>query len=215
MERIIDLSHPIEDGQLAFPSDPPVRIRTATTVESDGYFLSEISLGSHHGTHVDAPIHFLTDGPALDKIPLSHFCGRCRLVDLAPETELPPRTVLTLDRLKPYAERFVAGDRVLLRTGWYKQYGVDGFYTDFPVITAESAQWIAETGIALLGMDMPTPSMDEMVEVHHTLLGKGIVVVEGLNNLHELPVEFTFIGFPLNLQGRDGSPIRAVAVVSN
>ncbi len=59
-----------------------------------------------------------------------------------------------------------------------------------------------------------TPSLDAMVEVHHALLGKGIVVVEGLNNLHELPSEFAFVGFPLNFRGRDGSPIRAVAVVS-
>ena len=78
----------------------------------------------------------------------------------------------------------------------------------------EAARWIAETGIVLLGMDMPTPSLDEMAETHHVLLGHDIVVVEGLTNLHELPTEFLYIGFPLNLTGRDGSPIRAVAVIS-
>ena len=215
MEHIIDLSHPNEDGQLAFPSDPPVRIQTAATIESDGFFLSEVSMGSHHGTHLDAPIHFIHDEPSLDQIPLGHFYGRCCLIDLAPGDELPPRAQLTPDQFEPYANRFVPGDRVLLRTGWYEYYGTDCFFTDFPVTRTESAQWIAETGIVLFGMDMPTPSTDEMSEVHRVLLEKGIVLVEGLNNLHELPPEFTFIGFPLNFRGRDGSPVRAVAVVPN
>ena len=213
MERIVELSHPLEDGQPAFPPDPPIQIRTTKTIEPDGYFLSEIVLGSHHGTHLDAPMHYLPNGTPLDQIPLSYFYGRCRLVDLAPNGSLPPQTPITLEQIAAFADRFVAGERVLLRTGWYDQYGTDRFFTDFPSMTTEVAQWIAETGIVLLGMDMPSPSLDQMVEVHHALLGKDIVLVESLDNLHELPPEFTFIGFPLNFLERDGSPIRAVAVV--
>ncbi|MCL5096704.1 MAG: cyclase family protein, partial [Candidatus Omnitrophica bacterium] len=68
--------------------------------------------------------------------------------------------------------------------------------------------------IGMLGMDTPTPST-EWKECHLLLLGKGIemVIVEGLTHLELLPTEFTFIGFPLNIKGRDGSPIRAVALV--
>jgi kynurenine formamidase len=80
----------------------------------------------------------------------------------------------------------------------------------------EAARWIAERRIGLLGMDTLTPSVD-WKEVHLMLLDQGveIVIVEGLTNLEKLPERFTFIGFPLNIQGRDGSPIRAVAAVDD
>ena len=81
-------------------------------------------------------------------------------------------------------------------------------------MTLEAARWIAERRIGLLGMDTLTPSTD-WKEVHLTLLRGGveIVIVEGLTNLEKLPERFTFVGFPLNIKGRDGSPIRAVAIV--
>ena len=81
-------------------------------------------------------------------------------------------------------------------------------------MTLEATRWIAERKIGLLGMDTPTPSTD-WKECHLILLKKDveIVIVEGLTHLHKLPEQFTFIGFPMNITGRDGSPIRAVAVV--
>lgn len=215
MGEMIDLSHPIEDGQAAFPPDPPIRIRTTRTVETDGYFLSEIQFGSHHGTHLDAPFHFLPQAATIDRIPLEQFYGPCRLVDLAPGGALAPQAAITKAMLAPHAARFVRGGRVLIRSGWYEQFGNDAFYTDLPSLTGEAARWIADTGIVLLGMDMPTPSLGEPVDCHHALLGKGIVIVEGLTNLHLLPDAFLFVGFPLNFRGRDGSPIRAVAILSD
>jgi len=81
-------------------------------------------------------------------------------------------------------------------------------------LTLDAARWIAERRIGLLGMDTPTPSTD-WKECHHILLKKGveIVIVEALTNLEKLPAQFTFIGFPLNIKGRDGAPIRAVALL--
>ena len=93
-------------------------------------------------------------------------------------------------------------------------FGTKEFFSDYPDLTIEAARWIAERRIGLLGMDTPTPS-SQWLECHHILLGKGteIVIVEGLANLDQLPPEFTLMAFPLNLKGRDGSPIRAVALV--
>jgi kynurenine formamidase len=93
-------------------------------------------------------------------------------------------------------------------------FGRPEFFAEFPTLTLEAAQWIAERRIALLGMDTPTPST-EWKEVHWALLGKGVelVMVEGLANLDRLPERFTLVAFPLNIKGRDGSPIRAVAVL--
>lgn len=214
MSRLIDLSHPLADGLPNFPNDPQLGVRVHTTVEQSGYNLSHLSLSSHQGTHLDAPFHFFDDGSTLDHIPLDRFFGPARLVDLAPGAALAPATPLTVETFAPHADAFQPGARVIYRTGWDEMFGQKRFFTDFPTLTLDAARWIAGRGIGLLGMDTPTPSTD-WLECHHILLGKGveIVIVEGLTNLHLLPATFRFIGFPLNITGRDGSPIRAVAEV--
>lgn len=214
MSQFIDLSHPLVDGQPNFPNDPQLAVAVHTTVNRSGYNLSHLSLSSHQGTHLDAPFHFFDDGATLDQIPLDRFCGAARCVDLAPNTALPACTRLTAETFAPYADAFRPGARVIYRTGWDRMFGQKQFFTDFPTLTLDAARWIAASGIGLLGMDTPTPSTD-WLECHRILLAKGveIVIVEGLTNLHLLPAEFRFIGFPLNIRGRDGSPIRAVAEV--
>jgi len=214
MLHFIDLSHPLDNGQLAFPGDPTISIVQTHTVAQKGYNLSTLTVSSHQGTHLDAPRHFFDNGRTIDRMDLHRFCGRAHLIDLAPGGALPPRTPLTVEHFLPHVDAFTEGARVIYRTGWSHAFGTAEFFTDFPTLTIEAAEWIARHQIALLGMDTPTPST-EWLECHHILLGPGaeIVIVESLNRLDQLPQEFLFIGFPLNITGGDGSPIRAVAVL--
>jgi arylformamidase len=214
MPRLIDLSHPLEHGQLNFPFDPKISVVVHNTIASIGYNMTEISMATHQGTHLDVPFHFYDDGKTIDQMPLECFYGPASLVDLAPGSHLEAKTPITLDMLRPHAEKFQPGAKVIYRTGWDRTFGTPECFSDFPTLTLEAARWIAERQIGLLGMDTLTPSTD-WKEVHLTLLQRGveIVVVEGLTNLDKLPERFTFVGFPLNIKGRDGSPIRAVAVV--
>lgn len=214
MPKFIDLSYPLEAGQLNFPSDPQIRVRVHNTVAGCGYNITELSLSTHHGTHLDVPYHFLDDGKTLDQMPLEKFFGPATLVDLAPGSHLEAKTPITVPMFEPYADRFQPGAKVLFRTGWQRMFGRPEFFSDIPTLTPAAARWIADRRIGLLGMDMPTPSAD-WKEVHWILLKKGleIVIVEGLANLDQLPERFTLSAFPLNIQGRDGSPIRAVAIV--
>ena len=215
MVKLVDLSHPLEDGQLSYPGDPEIHVTSHRTLESDGVNVSSIAVGTHQGTHLDAPLHFFADGASLDEIPLDRFYGPARLVDLAPGGELEPNRPLTVEMFREHADAFRPGAKVIYRTGWDRVFGRPEFFTDLPSLTLEAAHWIAEKGIALLGMDTPTPSKIAGRECHYALLRQGveIVIVEGLANLDQLPERFTFIGFPLNFQGRDGSPIRAVAAI--
>jgi len=215
MMCLVDLSHPIADGQPSYPKDPPLRITSYRTIAADGCNVSSIAMGSHQGTHLDAPYHFFDDGATLDQVPLDRFFGPARLVDLAPGGGLGPRTPITPEMLAAHAAAFEPGGRVLYRTGWSSRFGSPEFFTDLPSLTRDAAQWIADRRIVLLGMDTPTPSKIAGRECHHILLGKGveIVIVEGLTNLDRLPPRFTLMAFPLNFQGRDGSPVRAVAQV--
>jgi arylformamidase len=216
MPRLIDLSHPLEHGQLNFPFDPKIAVVIHNTTSSIGYNMTQISMATHQGTHLDAPYHFYDDGKTIDQMPLDRFHGPAVLVDLAPRTFLAARTPITVEMLESHESKFQPNAKVIYRTGWDRAFGTLEFFTDFPTLTPDAAQWIAESRIGLLGMDTPTPST-QWKEVHLTLLKKGveIVIVEGLTNLEQLPSRFEFVGFPLNIKGRDGSPIRAIAVVES
>ena len=214
--RLIDLSHPLEHGQLNFPFDPKLSILVHNTVGSIGYNITQISMSTHQGTHLDAPFHFYDDGKTLDQMTLDQFYGECHLVDLAPGGHLDAKTPLTIEMFEPHTAVFTEGAKIIYRTGWSRMFGQPEFFGEFPTLTLDAATWMAERKIGMIGMDTPTPSED-WLECHHILLKEGveIVIVEGLTNLDQLPERFTFAGFPLNIKGRDGSPIRAVAIVED
>jgi kynurenine formamidase len=214
MPQLIDLSHPLEHGQPNFAWDPKISVIPHNTVASIGYNITQISLSTHQGTHLDAPFHFYDDGKTVDQMRLDQCYGPATLIDLVPGGQLAPKTPLTVESFEAHGAAFERGAKILYRTGWSRKFGTAEFFTDFPTLTLDAARWIAARRIGLLGMDTPTPSTD-WKECHHILLQRGveIVIVEGLTNLEKLPAKFTFIGFPLNLKGRDGAPIRAVAVV--
>jgi kynurenine formamidase len=73
--KFIDLTHPMRDGQAAFPSDPPLSVKPYRTVANDKYNLSHVTMGTHHGTHLDAMFHFVNDGKTIDQMPLDWFFG--------------------------------------------------------------------------------------------------------------------------------------------
>jgi arylformamidase len=208
--RFIDLSHPMRDGQPSFPGDPVLQVVPHATIEKQRCNVSQVSMGSHQGTHLDAPYHFVPDGTRLDQMPLDWFYGPATLLRIPKAA----RAEITVADLKPFEDRLVPGARVLYETGWHRRYGHADYFSDFPSLTQEAAAYLAGRRIRLLGMDTPTPSRD-YYEVHHLLQQKPaeIVIIESLANLDALPEHFLFIGFPLRFEGGDGSPIRAVAGV--
>jgi arylformamidase len=207
--RFIDLSHPLIHGQPTFPSDPKLAIIPHGTVATLKFNISQVLMGTHQGTHLDAMFHFLEDGRTLDQMPLDWFYGPARLLRIPKAAG----TEITVEDLKPFEQFLQPEAKVVLGTGWYKQFGAANYFTDFPSLTLEAGRYLASRKIRLLGMDMPTPSK-QWLGIHHIFLAKEaeIVLVEGLTNLDAVPDEFTFAGFPLNFQGRDGSPVRAVAI---
>lgn len=209
--RFIDLTHPLRDGQPSFPGDPPLRIEPHCTTDDPARCnVSRISFGSHQGTHLDAMWHFIPDGRTLDQMPLDWFCGPVRIlrVPKGAGDEITP------EDFARHEQWLLPGARILFETGWHREFGTERFFTDFPSMTQAAASYLASRKLRLLGMDTPTPGRDYF-EIHHTLLGHGVemVIVESLANLDQAPDEITFIGFPLNFIGRDGSPIRAVAMI--
>lgn len=208
---IIDLTMDIYDGAPAFELDPNCSVQPYHTIESAGYNMTQISMGTHQGTHLDAPYHFLDDGKTVEQLDLSKCVGEAILVDLSHKR---PKEAIDVADIAAYASRIQAGSRVIIRTDWHRQYPEKHYFSDFPYMTVELSQWLADQKIALIGMDFPTPNPTDYDEIHKILLRAEIVIVEGLANLSEIGEQpFMFVGAPLKIRGRDGSPIRAVAII--
>jgi len=208
----IDLSHPITETLSRIPFFPQPKIGRWQTFPPAN--VTEIHMVVHHGTHFDAPRHFVNDGPTIDQVPLERLYGQGVIWRI----EKPARGAIgpeDLERAKPKVQR---GDIVLIDTGWWEQVNTDT-YEDHPVLTREAALWLIENGVKLVGVD--SSSTDEAVHyraptfdypVHRTLLSHGVLIAEHLTNLTVLAghrVEIMFLG--INIVGSDGAPARVVA----
>lgn len=209
--KIIDLSMDIYHEAPTFAFDPKCSVVIHNTVESIGYNITQISMSTHQGTHLDAPYHFIDNGMTVDKIPLETMVGKAFKIDMSHKN---PKEPLTVNDFLPYESKIVKGTRIVYQTGWDKTFPDKSYFSDFPYLTKELADWFVKKEIALLGMDTPTPNPNDWMYIHHSLLGKEIIIVEGLANLEKIEEdEFTLIALPLKISGRDGSPVRAVGIV--
>jgi kynurenine formamidase len=210
-----DLSHPVADGMPVYPGDPAVTVRPHATHADDGYAVTAVSLGSHAGTHVDAPAHVDPEGDGLGAFDVSAFRFEARRVDLR---HLGPRAAVPAEELPLDVGVGVDVDCLVLWTGWADHWGTDR-YLDHPYLTPSAARRCAEGGIAVacdtVGPD-PTPTDADAAEeptglpAHRALLGAGLPLVENLRNLGAPPDRFTLHAYPLALDA-DGAPARAVA----
>ncbi|OMF26517.1 hypothetical protein BK133_20395 [Paenibacillus sp. FSL H8-0548] len=209
--KLIDLSMDIYHGAPTFALDPKCAVIVHHTVDSMGYNMTQLSMSTHQGTHLDAPFHFLDEGKTVDELDLHRCIGEAMLVDLTHKKAGEP---IIISDFGAYKDRIGEGTRLIFRTDWYKQYPHKHYFTDFPYMTLELAQWLADRKIAMIGMDIPTPNPTDFDPVHKILLGAEIVIVEALANLGDIGQEqFFFMAAPLKILGRDGSPVRAIAMV--
>ena len=209
---IIDLTHEIHTGIMAYPGDPEISLEEACTHEADGCHVDYLKCGGHTGTHIDAPYHFLPEGKTITDYPLSRFIGEGVVLDLrhkkAGET-------ITKEDLMSLQEKVQEGDFLVLQTGWCEKFGDEAYY-NHPYLSAEAAQDIVELGVRLVAVDFLNvdPTIREQWDVHPILLGSEVLIVENLNNSLALePGERYRFGFlPLKLKDSDGAPVRAFAV---
>lgn len=217
--RWIDLSHPLSEATPPFPGDPPVEITVLDATQAsddqprDHLNCSRIAACVHCGTHMDAPFHFFANGAAIDRVSLSTCCGPALQIDL--RESLATNAVIDAVDLQPWREQMKEVPRVILYTGWYRRWDLPDYFHAHPVLTRSAARLLVESGVRLIGVDLP--SVDRAPhEAHLELLGNGVVIVENLTNLHQLPDgSFELLAIPLALQGRDGSPVRAIARTVN
>jgi kynurenine formamidase len=213
MGKIIDLTAPMFDGAPTMSMDPKLSISWHCSLDDLGYNLSRVTMSTHQGTHMDAQRHFYKEGAeTIDQIPLDRCVVRAVKADL---TAKKPGEAIEPADMAPYEKVVREGASVLLHTGWDKKFPDASFFSGFPYVSKALADWFVDKKVGLVGMDMPTPNGTDWKYVHLKMLSIGIIIVEGIANMEQLPANtlVTFYSLPLKLVGRDGSPVRAIAIV--
>jgi kynurenine formamidase len=211
MQKLIDLTHLIREDMPVFPGDPQPEITEPMTLGKDICTVQTIRFNNHIGTHLDAPSHFIENGITVDQIPLEILIGKAIILDF---TDKDKDGLITKEELQRHRHRLNRGARVLIRTGWDKNFTSANYYQNFPCLTLEAAEYLVDRDVILLGMDTPSPSPldDPRQLIHKTLLGAGIVIVESLKNLSLIDRhECELIILPLPFEDFSGSPCRVVA----
>ena len=204
-----DLSHPIRSGMQVYPGDPGVELAPALELERDGAAVTAIHLGSHTGTHVDAPAHTVAGGRTLDRVALEELVGDALVIRVA---GLDDRAAIGVDDLGELPGRVPA--IVVIDTGWAAHFGTERALRH-PVLGVEAARMLVERGMRVLGVDTLSPDPTDAAgttefAVHELVLGGDGLIVENLTGLDGLPSRVRIGVFPLRLEG-DGAPARAVA----
>lgn len=201
-----DISVPLAAGGLVYPGNPEIRISYQQAIAAGkGANVSEIQFGSHTGTHVDAVRHFFDDGQPIDEIPLDKLIGPALLLEFADDVKAVTAKDLQAHPLNGHT-------RILLKTRNSTFINRREFVMDYTYLAPEGAEYLVSQGVQLVGIDYL--SIEQFHSGHHrthkTLLGAGVVIVEGLALIEPQPGTYDFICLPLRLIGIDGAPARAI-----
>lgn len=222
--QFIDLTYPIEHGMSHFtaPWHPDVSVEKMGSIEKVGRETRKICLGTHSGTHMDAPLHFIPGGNSIDQIPLETLIGNVTILRFP---DLAENGCLTRKMLEMYP----LSQRIIIVFGWGRNWNTDSYYKGYPFISMDAAKYLVEKGVQLVGMDTPSPddsriqignpdlNVEEDSPVHKFFLSRGVILVEYLANLDAIrdPAGWNLIVMPLKIIGADGSPVRACIFKEN
>jgi arylformamidase len=204
--KIYDITPPLSEELATFPGDPPVRIEAVTRVaRGEAANVSRLTLSTHAGAHIDPPRHMVDRGLPVDQVPLSLLMGNALVIEI-PGTGPIPRSVL---------ESFaIAGEeRLIIKSGNSILWSEPGFCELFSHLTLGAAEYLAELGVRLVGIDyLSVEHFRGDGSVHRTLLEKGVVIIEGLKLDEVPPGRYELACLPLKLKNGDGAPARAVLI---
>ena len=208
MPRLFDISVPVLNGGVVYPGNPEIQIAPQQDMAKGGSSnVSLLTIGSHTGTHVDAPRHMIPDGGGVETISLEALIGPVLVLEF-------DDSVMAVTEAYLRAQPIAGHQRVLLKTRNSQFIRERDFHRDYTYLAPDGAEYLASLGVRLVGIDYL--SIEQFHSGHHrtqkTLLSRGIVIVEGLD-LSEPPAgTYDLYCLPLLLEGIDGAPSRVILV---
>lgn len=201
--KIHDISVSLSNQMPVYPGDPVLRITREHSVPEAEFNVSDIVTGTHIGTHIDPPFHFIASGYTVDQIPLDHLYGKAEVVDLTHVT-----AQVTSDDLKG-----ITSDIIVLKTRNSALWESSEFSKDYVSLDESAARWAVENHVKTIGIDyLSIGSFDDGAGVHRILLGGGVTVVEGLDLRKITPGTYILACLPIKIKDGDGAPARAILI---
>jgi len=203
IKAIHDISLPLYEGMITYPNNTPFSIEER--VVSSGSLLAEITLGSHTGTHTDAPRHQGCGEGNVDDYDISHYVGNALVIDC---THRGPGELVMKEDVEG---KDISGKRVLFKTS-NSERGFEEFYDDFVALDGDAAGYLQKEGVALVGIDALSVKKrgGKDNRAHTELLEKNIPIIEGLD-LAGIPAgEYILSAAPLSMRDAEGAPLRAL-----
>ena len=216
--KIIDISLLIEEGMTTYPSlwHPYVEITQLGRFWVEKRESRKIVLGTHTGTHIDAPRHFVEGGKTVENIPLDILVGPSLIIDFSHLEKYHEITVAEVkEKLNGRSHQ-----RILFRFDWSDYIKTPEYYISHPFLSEDAAQYLVDIGVQLIGMDSPMPDNPKNGKgtandspVHKILLGNGTVILEYLTNLSSITNEVVeLVVAPLKIKDGDGAPARCFVI---
>ncbi len=205
--KIIDISLPLNNQTPVYPGNVSLSVSIHHAIPEHATQLSTITMGSHTGTHIDAPAHAVAGAMTLDKIPLENFIGPCRVFDLSKEDDEAVTKKMLEDKNVKKGERILLKTRNSLR-------GLKEFYDDYVYLDGDAADYLAGISVMLVGIDALSIKKrgGDDHRPHTSLLSKNIPIIEGLNLTNVSEGSYELFCPPLNFTNIDGAPTRAVLI---
>jgi len=203
--KLLDVTVPMRPGMPVYPGNPEFELQPVKRIADGGSSNhSRLVLGTHTGTHLDAPKHFFDDGAGIDELPLNLLLGRTRVV------EVNTRGGIGADDLEAAGLR--EDIRVLFKTPNSSLWNAEGFRQDYTYLTESGARYLVDQGVKVVGIDYLSVEQFKKAgaPAHRALLSHGVVIIEGLNLADAEPGMYEMYCLPLRIVGGDGAPARVV-----
>ncbi len=205
--KIIDISLPLNNKTPIYPDNVPLMVKIHHAMPEFATMLSSITLGSHTGTHVDAPAHTVLGGATLDRLPLEAFVGPCRVLDFSKDNGESIKTT----QLK--GKNVKSGERILLKTK-NSSRGFQGFHDDYIYLDGDAADYLVGLNITAIGIDSLSIKKRKGPDhrPHVSLLKHNIPIIEGLDLSEAQEKEYELVCLPLKFTDIEGAPARAILI---
>lgn len=201
-EKIIDISMELGDTTPEWPGDIPFSYELSVTKQQSGSVnVGNLKTSTHIGTHIDAPFHYDDQGLKIDELPLDVYLSKAQVMDVSGLEEISPSDFKSLES---------GVTALLLKTASWKERSK--FPENWPVFDASVAKWLADNGVALLGVDVPSvdPKTSKELPMHQAMNRHQRFILEGIVLDDVAEGVYRLVALPLKIKGGDGSPVRAI-----